>query len=263
MGDAVRAAPLANAAAALEEVVGLAVDVLGTGVGFVSCVEGERFDIVATVDRQAMGFTAGLELELEDTMCVRHLDGRAADHTFDAATDPAYGAAPARTRFGITSYVIAPIVLPDGTVWGTLCVLDREQVEVTEDRRRMLRRFASVAAHLVAADAAPTLGAPRDDDTVVLPVVEDTPPTGVPPYEVGDDVLVRADEGREHIAEVWALLRTDSLDPTRRWRLFCRWSDQGTAPIPPLYCGDDGRGARVAPHGSRSRSVEGLAPARS
>lgn len=65
----------------------------------------------------------------------------------DAARS-AYIDAPAREAFGITTYAVAPIVLEDGEIFGTLCVLDSEEVEVTEEQRAVLVALSRLIARV-------------------------------------------------------------------------------------------------------------------
>lgn len=119
---------------------------LDSDVAFVSCIEDGTFTIAAAFDHQDMGFEAGRELDLADTFCVRHLVGEAPPRTPDAAAEPAYAEAPARTAFGISSYAVAPIVLEDGTVFGTLCSLDRGAERIAEQDLELLRALARMLA---------------------------------------------------------------------------------------------------------------------
>lgn len=57
--------------------------------------------------------------------------------------------APARLAFGITTYCVAPIVLDDGSVYGTLCALDADSVEVSDEQMALLRTLAKLIAHAV------------------------------------------------------------------------------------------------------------------
>ena len=68
------------------------------------------------------------------------------------------------------------------------------------------------------------------------------------PYAVGDRVLVALAERPPRTAVVTTLVSTTSLDPSRRWRILCRWEDDPDQTVAaPLYCGDDGRGTHVSP----------------
>lgn len=59
------------------------------------------------------------------------------------------------------------------------------------------------------------------------------------PYETGDVISVATVDG-EREAIVWTAVLTPALDPNRRWRLLCRWRDDGSSVEQPVYCGDDG-----------------------
>lgn len=65
-----------------------------------------------------------------------------------------------------------------------------------------------------------------------------------PPYAVGDQVQLSVD-GQDRAATVSVVLPTDSTDPVRRWRLICRWCDDGRSVATAIYCGDDGNGPKI------------------
>ncbi len=116
-------------------------------VAFVSNMDSESFEIVDAYDHEDMGFHAGLVLATPDTFCVRHITEEGAQYTGKASEDPVYRFAPARTAFGIETYCIAPIVLSDGTLYGTLCALDsRPDVEIGDSQLRVLQSLADLIA---------------------------------------------------------------------------------------------------------------------
>lgn len=94
------------------------------------------------------GASEGEVLTRSDSMCARLVAG-AATATADAGGDPHYADAPARTAYGITSYVGIPLVLDDDLVVGTLCGVDTRHVEVSDALIEVMRELAHVIeAHL-------------------------------------------------------------------------------------------------------------------
>ena len=91
----------------------------------------------------------GTVIDRADSLCHRLLAGAAAS-TSDAAHDPDYADAPARTAYGITSYVGVPVRDSSGAVVATLCGVDREHVAVEAETLDVLRQLAEVvSAHLL------------------------------------------------------------------------------------------------------------------
>lgn len=71
------------------------------------------------------------------------------------------------------------------------------------------------------------------------------------PYKANESVLVTID-GEDREAVVSLVVQTEALDPTRRWRLLCRWADEpGVSIEMPLYCDDNGCGPGISPMGDR------------
>ncbi len=64
----------------------------------------------------------------------------------DALADPDFATRPARAMFGIGSYIGVPIVLADGTFFGTLCALDPEPRTLTEQQTGLLVVLARLVA---------------------------------------------------------------------------------------------------------------------
>jgi hypothetical protein len=124
-----------------------AADLLGMEVVYVGGLSDEHFAFERVIGDWP-GVEEGRTLPRTDSFCHRLVAG-APSSTADAATDPAYQDAPARSEFGITSYVGVPIHEPSGRVVGTLCGIDRGSVEVPPDTLRILRTLAGVVeAHV-------------------------------------------------------------------------------------------------------------------
>lgn len=125
-----------------------AADLLGMEVVYVGGLSDEQFAFERVVGEDWPGVQEGRTLPRDDSFCHRLVAGAPAA-TADAANDPAYRDAPARTEFGITSYVGVPIHEPNGRVVGTLCGIDRGSIEVPPDTLRILRTLAGVVeAHV-------------------------------------------------------------------------------------------------------------------
>lgn len=90
----------------------------------------------------------GSVMDRAGTLCHRLLSG-APSATCDAANDPMYSLATARTDLGITSYVGVPVRNRDGAVVATLCGIDRDHVKVDGEALSVLEQLADVvSAHL-------------------------------------------------------------------------------------------------------------------
>src|ERR1700754_2335571 len=97
-----------------------------TGMGFaaVARVTEDRWICCAVRDEIAFGLVPGGELQVETTICheIRQsgqpviIDHVAADATYCGHHTPA--------QYGFQSYISMPIMLPDGSMFGTLCAID-------------------------------------------------------------------------------------------------------------------------------------------
>ncbi|GJE40848.1 ATP-binding protein [Methylobacterium soli] len=103
-----------------------------TGMGFaaVARVTGDRWVACSVKDDIAFGLEPGGELEVASTICHEIRQNRTAVVIDHVAEDPRYRTHHTPARYGFQSYVSMPIVLPDGTFFGTLCAIDPKPAAV-------------------------------------------------------------------------------------------------------------------------------------
>ncbi|MFZ2030865.1 MAG: GAF domain-containing sensor histidine kinase [Vitreimonas sp.] len=123
-----------------------------TGMGFaaVARVSEDRWIACSVKDDIAFGLTPGGELVVESTICHEIRQSREAVVIDDVACDAQWSTHHTPQQYGFRSYISMPIVLADGTFFGTLCAIDPKpaalnRVEVVG----MFRSFAElIAFHL-------------------------------------------------------------------------------------------------------------------
>ena len=127
-----------------------------TGMGFaaIARVTEQRWVCCAVRDEIAFGLVPGGELVVETTIC----DGIRTSHDAviidHVAEDTAYAGHHAPAQYGFQSYISMPIVLADGTFFGTLCAIDPRPARLnTPQTIGMFKLFAElIATHLEAVD---------------------------------------------------------------------------------------------------------------
>jgi GAF domain-containing protein len=97
-----------------------------TGMGFaaVARVTEGRWIACSVLDQINFGLKPGGELKVETTICheIRQSgQGVVIDHV---AEDEVYCGHPTPAMYGFQSYISIPIILCDGTMFGTLCAID-------------------------------------------------------------------------------------------------------------------------------------------
>jgi hypothetical protein len=136
---------------AIDAVLSTAATLLGMEVVFIGGLTEDSFTFERVHTSDQVGWDIppeGAVLDRAGTLCHRLLSG-APSSTDDAANDPAYREAAARSMFGITSYVGVPIKDSTGHVVATLCGIDRDHVAVESEVLEVLRQLADVvSAHL-------------------------------------------------------------------------------------------------------------------
>jgi diguanylate cyclase (GGDEF)-like protein len=89
----------------------------------VTRTDGQRWIVLQAAD-QRYGIKPGDVLPYAESLCAQRLACSAPDIAPDVDHVEAYRDAPARRRAPIRAYISLPLVLEDGTAFGTLCALD-------------------------------------------------------------------------------------------------------------------------------------------
>jgi signal transduction histidine kinase len=123
-----------------------------TGMGFaaVARVTDDRWVACGVRDEIAFGLQPGGELEVETTICSEIRSNRQAVVIDHVAEDPHFHAHHTPALYGFQSYISMPIVLPDGSFFGTLCAIDPKPAKLnTPATIGMFKLFADlIAFHL-------------------------------------------------------------------------------------------------------------------
>src|SRR6266850_6140960 len=127
-----------------------------TGMGFaaVARVTEQRWVCCAVRDEIEFGLVPGGELEVETTICHEIRQSHEAVVIDNVADDDAYCGHHTPAKYGFQSYISMPIILADGTFFGTLCAIDPRPARLnTPQTVGMFKLFAElIATHLEAAD---------------------------------------------------------------------------------------------------------------
>lgn len=116
-----------------------------TRMGFIAVarVTETRWVAAQVLDRIEFGLSPGDELDVKKTICD---DIRACGQAIiidRVADDPEWRTHPVPMLFGFESYASVPIILDDGTFYGTLCAIDpEERVLSAPETVNLLRRCA-------------------------------------------------------------------------------------------------------------------------
>lgn len=123
-----------------------------TGMGFaaVARVTDEKWLACEVLDEVGFGLKSGEELPLKTTLCdeVRSIQREIViDHV---TKDPVYAEHHTPRMYGLQSYISVPIILGDGSFFGTLCAIHAEPTPLTDTSAiEMFRLFADlIGRHL-------------------------------------------------------------------------------------------------------------------
>ena len=123
-----------------------------TGMRFaaVARVTDDHWVTCSSLDRLDFGLKPGDELQVGTTICNEIRQHRELVAIDEVGKHPVYCGHHTPARYGFQSYISMPIVLPDGSFFGTLCAIDPKPVKVdTPETVGMFRLFAElIAFHL-------------------------------------------------------------------------------------------------------------------
>src|ERR1700733_335989 len=123
-----------------------------TGMGFaaVARVTEDRWVACSVRDEIAFGLEPGGELKVETTICNEIRQSFEPVVINHVAENAVYSRHPTPAMYGFQSYISMPIVLPDGTFFGTLCAIDPRPAKVENPETiGMFKLFAElIAFHL-------------------------------------------------------------------------------------------------------------------
>jgi signal transduction histidine kinase len=123
-----------------------------TGMGFaaIARVTKDKWIACAVRDEIAFGLEPGGELVIETTICNEIRDSRKAVIIDHVALDPDFAQHHTPLMYGFQSYISVPIILKDGSFFGTLCAIDPNPAELNNTKIiGMFNLFAElIAFHL-------------------------------------------------------------------------------------------------------------------
>jgi GAF domain-containing protein len=120
-----------------------------TSMGFVAvaCITETRWIACQVLDQIDFGMSPGDELHVSTTICNDIRESGNAVVIDDVTSNLKWQTHPAPALYGFKSYVSMPIVLSDGTFYGTLCAVDPHPRKLTGlDMVPALKTFASRVA---------------------------------------------------------------------------------------------------------------------
>lgn len=110
---------------------------------------GDDLIVLQSMDH-GYGVVPGMVLRWSDSLCFEMMQGRGPRIAPDAATVPAYAAAPAARQIPIQAYIGVPLMNADGSLFGTLCALDpTPQPESIIKDQEMIELFGSMLSAIL------------------------------------------------------------------------------------------------------------------
>ncbi len=119
---------------------------LNMDASYITTIDARHQTIHAIVgDNDAAGRYQGTVFPVEQTYCMRMLNGEIPNIVPDTRSEPAISALPVTQEFH--AYVGVPIKLADGSVHGTLCCVSREpRTGLGADELRFMNTLAGIVA---------------------------------------------------------------------------------------------------------------------
>lgn len=124
----------------------------GMRLSLVARVDSDSWTACAVLDRAGFGLNPGDQLELSTTFCNTVRGAVAPLIVKNASEIELYKNHPGHTVYGIESYFAVPLFRQNGEYFGTLCALDPEPKEFSEDLVGMFELFANLISHELEAE---------------------------------------------------------------------------------------------------------------
>lgn len=130
------------------KILEVACRVSGAGFAGVARVTEDRWINCMVRDQIGFGLAPGSDLPLHNTFARDVKQSRRTVIVENAASDAHYADNPMATMLGVQSYISVPIVLANGTFFGTLCAIDRRPARLdTPETVGMFELLAELIAH--------------------------------------------------------------------------------------------------------------------
>ena len=131
-------------------------DVTHMGFAAVACVTEERWIACQVEDRIEFGLDPGDELNIKETICNDIRQCGQAIIIDEVGIHPMWRNHPVPMLYGFESYVSLPIILDDGSFYGTLCAIDPEPRALSAQRMvDTLMEYAERVARILSAKIVP------------------------------------------------------------------------------------------------------------
>jgi GAF domain-containing protein len=125
-------------------------DATGMGFAAVARVTEQRWIACLVEDRIDFGIDPGSELKIRETICDEIRDSGEAVVIDDVSDDIKWSRHPVPVIYGFKSYCSFPVYLDDGTFFGTLCAIDPEPRQVSDEAIiQMFSNYARVVGEIL------------------------------------------------------------------------------------------------------------------
>ena len=124
----------------------LACTVTGMRVALVGEVSESTWRSIQSIDSAGLGISSGMILDINRTFCKDVRSSRVPVWFGDALAHPVFQDNPIPGMYGFRSYISVPLMLTDGSIFGTLCTLDPEPKPVDEQQVQSMNDVAALVA---------------------------------------------------------------------------------------------------------------------
>jgi len=140
--------PFADLASAARAIMSYLQEQLGLGLWMFTRVEGDAWIVLDTLGAE-YAIPPGAVLRWSDSFCSRLVAGEGPMLAPRAMEIPAYAAAPVAKAVQIESYVGLPIYRNDGSLFGTMCAIDKKPAEGIEKHQPLVELLARLLGFAV------------------------------------------------------------------------------------------------------------------
>ncbi len=130
------------------ESINFLVDVADCTSGLVTYIDGTDLEVFAASDRKMNPFPEGVKVAMQGHYCEETYKTRKLLHVPNALMSDRWEDCP-EIKCGLISYIGLPVRMPDGAIFGTICLLDKKENFHQSTQQNGLKQIRSlIEAHL-------------------------------------------------------------------------------------------------------------------
>ncbi len=126
-----------------QRIVELLAGIMQVRSAIITRVDAPEIEVYKASNNPGNPYSAGMRVTMNGHYCQEVIERNKMLHVADARQDPRWQSAP-EIRYEMYSYLGYPVSWPDGSTFGTICVLDDKENNYSEEYKLLLAEFRNI-----------------------------------------------------------------------------------------------------------------------